>query len=49
MAHQFYEVGKNPTGWTAPYPIAGRGVVQLASPQPWVAVETLGVPYDCHP
>lgn len=46
--HRFYEVGKSQTGWAAPYPITGRGVVQLASPQPWVATETSEVPYNCH-
>lgn len=47
--HRFYEWGKSPGGWTAPYPITGRGVVSLASDQSWVAAETGDVPYDCHP
>ncbi len=47
--HRFYEVGKSAHGWDAPYPVTGRGVVHLASPQPWVAAETSEVPYDCHP
>jgi len=47
--HPFSEWGKSPSGWTAPYPITGRGVVSLASDQSWVAVGMGTVPYDCHP
>jgi len=48
-AHPFSEWGKSQSGWTAPYPITGRGVVSLASDQTWVAVGMGTVPYDCHP
>jgi len=47
--HPFREWGKSQSGWTAPYPITGRGVVSLASDQTWVAVGMGTVPYDCHP
>jgi len=47
--HPFSEWGKSQAGWTAPYPITGRGVVSLASDQTWVAVGMGSVPYDCHP
>jgi len=47
--HSFSEWGKSPSGWTAPYPITGRGALALASDQSWVAVGMGSVPYDCHP
>jgi len=47
--HPFSEWGKSQSGWTAPYPITGRGVVSLSSKQSWVAAEMGDVPYDCHP
>jgi len=47
--HPFREWGKSQVGWTAPYPVTGRGVLTLASDQSWVAVEMGTVPYDCHP
>ncbi len=47
--HSFSEWGKSQSGWTAPYPVTGRGVVSLASDQQWVAVGRGAVPYDCHP
>ncbi len=49
VVRRFYEGGKSQSGWTAPYPITGRGVVSLASDQSWVAVGRGAVPYDCHP
>ncbi len=49
LVHPFREWGKSASGWTAPYPITGRGVVSLASAQPWVAAEMGDVAYDCHP
>ncbi len=49
VSHSFREWGKSQAGWTAPYPITGRGVVSLASKQPWVAAEMGDVAYDCHP
>ncbi len=49
VSHSFREGGKSQSGWTAPYPITGRGVVSLASDQQWVAVGRGEVPYDCHP
>jgi len=47
--HPFSEWGKSQSGWTAPYPITGRGALALASDQSWVAVGRGDVPYDCHP
>lgn len=49
VSHSFREWGKSASGWTAPYPITGRGALTLASPQPWVATEMGDVAYDCHP
>jgi len=49
VVRRFYEGGKSQSGWTAPYPITGRGAVTLASDQSWVAVGRGAVPYDCHP
>lgn len=47
--HRFGEAGSEPNGWTAPYPVTGRGVVKLSSPQSWVAANDFPMPYDCHP
>ncbi len=47
--HRFGEAGSEPNGWTAPYPLTGRGVLKLGSPQSWVAVNAFPMSYDCHP
>jgi len=49
IVHRFNEVGSTPGGWEAPYPVTGRGAVKLGADQPWVAVESGAIPYDCHP